>query len=285
MRQHQSILEYQSGRYLRLSLGLCALAIGAYVWHEPPTEGLSPYGGTWLGYTLGTVGAVLILWLMLLGVRKRRYGSSMGSLQGWTSAHVYLGASLVVIVSLHSAFEFGWNVHTLAYVLMLLVIASGIFGVYAYLHFPELMTKNLGDETLEAVLLKIADLDRKCRTIALDLPDEVNLVVMKASRAKARSAQISSSLRRQLAGEAVRCSTRDACDTLLRLGAKLTGEQAVLNGQLLTAMTRKSLLIDRMRRDLCLRARLRVWLFLHVPLSFALVAALIAHVVSVFYYW
>ena len=133
--------------------------------------------------------------------------------------------------------------------------------------------------------VKIADLDRKCRTIALDLPDEVNLVVMKASRAKARSAQIGSSLRRQLAGEAVRCPTRDACDALLRLGAKLTGEQAVLNGQLLTAMTRKSLLIDRMRRDLCLRARLRVWLLMHVPLSFALVAALIAHVVSVFYYW
>ena len=26
MRQHQSILEFQGGRYLRLSLGLCALA-------------------------------------------------------------------------------------------------------------------------------------------------------------------------------------------------------------------------------------------------------------------
>jgi hypothetical protein len=285
MRQHQSILEFQSGRYLRLSLGLCALAIGVYVWHEPPDVGLTPYGGTWLGYTLGTVGAVLILWLMLLGLRKRRYRSSMGSLQGWTSAHVYLGVSLLVIVSLHSALEFGWNVHTLAYLLMLLVIASGMFGVYAYLRFPELMTHNMGDETLETLLLKIVDLEHKCRAIALDLPDEVNLAVMKATRTKPRGRQIGGSLRRQLAGESVKCPTRDACDTLLRLGAKLTGEQAVLNGRLLTAMTRKSLLIDRIRRDLSLRARLRVWLFFHVPLSFALIAAVIAHVVSVFYYW
>jgi len=33
------------------------------------------------------------------------------------------------------------------------------------------------------------------------------------------------------------------------------------------------------------RALLEVWLYAHVPLAFALLAALIAHVVSVFYFW
>ena len=284
MRQHQSLLEYKHGRYLKLSLGLCAAAIGAYAWHDPSTVYLKPYGGTWLGYTLGTVGAVLILWLMLLGVRKRRYRSSTGSVQGWTSAHVYLGVSLIIIATLHSAFEFGWNVHTLAYALMLLVIVSGSYGVYAYLRYPELMTSNLGDDTLEAMVLKIADLDRKCRRLALDLPDEVNLIVMGASRATVRQAQVGCSFRQQLAGDAVRCPTRVACEELSRIGSKFSGEQAVLNGQLLTAMTRKSVIIDRVRRDLRFRALMRIWLFFHVPLSFALVAAVIAHVVAVFYY-
>jgi hypothetical protein len=50
-------------------------------------------------------------------------------------------------------------------------------------------------------------------------------------------------------------------------------------------MTRKSMLIDRIRRDLRFRALMRVWLVLHVPLSFALLAAVIAHIISVFYYW
>ena len=50
-------------------------------------------------------------------------------------------------------------------------------------------------------------------------------------------------------------------------------------------MTRKSALIDRVRRHLRYRALLEVWLYGHVPLSFALLAALIAHVVSVFYFW
>jgi hypothetical protein len=43
------------------------LAIGAYVWHELPTVYLKPYGGTWLGNSLGTVGVVLTVWLLLLG--------------------------------------------------------------------------------------------------------------------------------------------------------------------------------------------------------------------------
>ncbi len=285
MRQHQSILEYKNGRYLKLALALCALAIGAYVWHEPPTVYLKPYGGTWLGYILGTVGAVLILWLMLLGVRKRRYRSGTGSLQGWTSAHVYIGTSLLVIVTLHCAFEFGWNVHTAAYVLMVLVIVSGFFGVYAYLHYPALMTANLGEEQVETVVLKIADLDRKCRRMALDLSDEVNAIVMKSSRASLREPRIRTSFRRRLAGDAVRCPTRDAGAALTRVGAKFTGDQAKLNQQLLTAMTQKSVMIDQLRRDRRFRAILEIWLVVHVPLSFALLAALIAHVVSVFYYW
>ena len=55
--------------------------------------------------------------------------------------------------------------------------------------------------------------------------------------------------------------------------------------QLLTEMTRKRGLTDRIRNDLRYRALLQLWLYFHVPLSFALLAALIAHVVSVFYYW
>ena len=93
-------------------------SIAAYIWHRPP---LAPNGGTSLGLALGTVAALLIVWLMLFGLRKRDYRSRLGTLRGWLSAHVYLGASLIVIGTLHTGFEFGWNVHTLADVFMLSV--------------------------------------------------------------------------------------------------------------------------------------------------------------------
>jgi hypothetical protein len=218
-------------------------------------------------------------------VRKRRYRTSIGTLQGWTSSHVYLGATLLVIVSLHSGLEFGWNVHTLAYALMVLVIASGVFGVYTYLHYPALITANLAGDTLEATLLKIADIDRRSRRLALDLPDAANAIVLGATRATARQAQFAGSLRRRLRGDRVDCPTRAACKALMALGAGYSGPQASVNGQLVSALTRKSTLVDRVRRDLRYRALMEVWLYTHVPLSFALLAALIAHVVSVFYFW
>lgn len=285
MHQNQSLLAFKRARYLKIALGLCALALGLYIWHQPPLVYIKPYGGTWLGYTLGTVAAILIVWLMLLGVRKRRYRSNMGSVQGWTSAHVYMGTSLIIIATLHSAFEFGWNIHTLAYALMVVVIVSGFFGVYAYLRYPELMTSNLAGEPLETLLLKIADLDRKCRRLALDLPDEINAIVIKATRASPRELGVGNSLRRQIIAINAYCPARAACDALMRVGGKLSHEQARINGQLLSEMTRKSALTDRVRRGLRFQALLRIWLYVHVPLSFALLAALIAHVISVFYYW
>ena len=147
------------------------------------------------------------------------------------------------------------------------------------------MTANLGEEQVETKMQNIADLDRKCRRMALDLSDEVNAIVMKASRAGLREPRIRTSFRRRLAGEKVRCPTRDACAALTRAGAKFTGEQARLDQQLLTAMTQKSVMLDQLRRDRRYRAILEIWLVAHVLLSFALLAALIAHVVSVFYYW
>ena len=286
MRQHQSILEFKHGRYFKVALLLCVVAIGVYCWHEPPAAYLKPYGGTWLGYTLGTIGAVLILWLMLLGVRKRSYQSNLGSVQGWTSAHVYLGASLIVVASLHCAFEFGWNIHTLAYVLMMLVIASGFFGIYAYLRYPEHMTANLAGETLETMLLKVADLESKCKRIALELPDEVNALVMNASRRAAEKFALQGSFRRQLAGVDPKHPMRVARDNLLKSSTlKLSAAQTKAQEQLVGEMSRIVTLTDRVRRDLKFRALMQVWLYFHVPLSFALLAALTAHIISVFYFW
>jgi hypothetical protein len=50
-------------------------------------------------------------------------------------------------------------------------------------------------------------------------------------------------------------------------------------------LERKAAALGRIRRHLRIRALLEIWLFVHVPITFALIAALIAHIVSVFFYW
>lgn len=280
MRLHQSILAFKRGRYLKLALLVCAASIAAYAWHDPSSVYLKPYGGTALGYTLGSIGAALIVWLLLLGLRKRSYASTLGSVQGWTSAHAYLGTSLLLVVTLHSGFEFGWNIHTLAYALMVAVILSGLACLFAYLRFPRFMTENLGDQTLQSLALKIADIDRNCRKLSLELPDAAAAAVERPT-----TMRIGGGLLRDLRAPYAPCPARAAAAELRALGPTLSEQQALINQQLVSELTRKSALLDRVRLDLRLQALLRLWLAVHVPLSFALLAALIAHVVSVFYYW
>jgi len=280
MRFHQSILSFENGRYRKVALVLSAASIAIYVWYEPPLPHPKAYGGTWVGYLLGIAAALLILWLLVLGVRKRAYRSTLGTVQGWTSAHVYLGLTVLLLATLHCAFEFGWNIHTYAYALLVTVVVSGITGVYAYLKCPKLLTKNLGEDTLHTLALKIADLDDQCSQLALHLPERINLAVRHARRAR-----IGGNFARRIAGNALPCPTRTAAEALRRFGKDLHGEQAALHQQLMLAVTRKSALLDRARRDLRLHALLQAWLYVHVPLSFALLAALIAHIVAVLYFW
>ncbi|MBL0140826.1 MAG: hypothetical protein IPP91_01875 [Betaproteobacteria bacterium] len=276
--RHQSILEYARFRWFKAALWLSLVAGAAYVWHDPP---LKPYGGTWLGYTLGTLGALLILWLLWYGVRKRSYASRAGTVQGWLSAHIYLGTALVVVATLHTGFELGWNVHTLAYVLTVATVASGFYGVYIYLSVPGLMTANRGEETLDAMLLKVADLDREIRDRALSLPDQILRVV----NASIDGTRMGGSFLRIVSGRDLTCPTAAAVRDLPDIGKRLTGDVAKLNHEVYSLLLQKNEILERARRDLRFKARLDLWLYLHVPLAIALLAALATHVASVFLYW
>src|SRR6476469_7763616 len=136
---HESFLRHKQFLWLKIALLICLLAILAYGIADVQPR---PNGGSWYGYTLGTIGALLILWLTMLGLRKRAMTSGGWSLKAWTSAHVYLGLALVVIATLHTGFQFGWNVHTLAYTLMMLVILSGVWGIYMYAALPKMLSDN-----------------------------------------------------------------------------------------------------------------------------------------------
>ncbi len=276
--RHRSLLAYANYRYLKVAAVVVVVSVAAYALDHPPT---GRYGGTWLGYVLGTLGAVLIGWLAWFGARKRQYRSTAGTLQGWLSAHVYLGATLIVIATLHAAFQVGWNVHTLAYVLMLAVILSGFYGVWAYIKYPTKITDVLGDDTQESLLLKISDLDRQMRALALSLPDAVNRFVL----ASAQGTRIGGAWRAQLAGRDPDCPTAAAVVGLQTIGKTLRGNDARTNQQLYALMVRKQELVGRARQAVAVKARLDVWLYVHVPLTVALLAALVAHIVSVFFYW
>lgn len=275
--KQRTLLSFRSYRYLKVALALALLSLVAYIAHEPP---LGANGGTALGYTLGTIGALLIVWLTAYGLRKRSYGSTLGTLKGWLSAHVYLGAALIVVATLHTGFEFGWNVHTLAYVLTLAVVASGFWGLYFYLRNPSRMNAALQGETLEQHLLAITAIDNDCRGIAMNHLDHVNKPLVESL-----DNPLFTGFWQQFRGSNPRCRTA-ALASLLGSGiADMTEAQARLNAELYRLQLQKLGRLNRLRSYLRYKAWLDIWLLLHIPLAIGLLAALSAHVVSVFYFW
>lgn len=306
---HSGFLHHRRHRWAKISFALCLGSIVAYGWHQPPS---APNGGTWLGYTLGTIGALLIVWLAWLGVRKRRYASNLGSVKGWTSAHVYLGLSLIVVATLHCGFQFGANIHTAAYVLMLLVIGSGLWGIVAYSQLPQRVTRLRDGGTREAWIAELFDLNEQSIRLADALGPDVHRRVV----ASAEKIRIGGGLFAQLARRRVKPAGQEGTLEAL-LGSRLQAAKqkaavfdpnnsrqstvAFMAGQMvatdrdaetvkriqqvLDLVARRNALAQRINDDIRLHTQMQLWLLVHVPLTFALIAALIAHVVSVFYYW
>jgi len=270
---NDNILSHDRVRYLRWASVLMA---GSIVWYALDEPRFGPGGGTVLGYTLGSIAALLIVWLLLYGIRKRSYMGGIGTVRGWLSAHVYLGIALLVVATLHTGFQFGINVHTLAYGLMVAVIASGVWGVAVYLRNPGLMSDLLDGRTLEQHAAALSELDGQAKALAVRIaPRFLELAESSAASPIAHPGW------RRLFRKVKGCGTTAA---VASLQADMRASERDVR-DLFALQFRRLQQLKRIRAYLRLRAWTEVWLLVHVPLSIALLAALLGHILAVFTYW
>lgn len=88
---------------------------------------------TGLGYALGIIGSLMMLALLLYPLRKnwKRLHQS-GSVRTWFTVHMLLGVLGPTLIVVHSNFSLKSTNATVAMTIMLLVVASGLFGRYIY---------------------------------------------------------------------------------------------------------------------------------------------------------
>jgi len=273
-RQHEGFLRYAGFRWAKISGALGLLVIVSYALIDVTPR---HNGGSWYGYTLGTIGALLILWLTALGYRKRKMTSDYWSLKAWTSAHVYLGLSLIVIGTWHTGFQLGWNVHTLAWALMMLVILSGLYGVVVYATLPQALSNNRDQMTQMQMLEAIRAFDRQLHSAAQPLSPADTAPVL----ASLDENPFAGGIGARLSGRYPRCATAAALTAL----AASHGSAPEAREKVVGLLRQKQAALARLRAHLRIRALLEIWLYVHVPLTFALIAALSAHIISVFFYW
>ncbi len=256
---------------------LSLIAVMLYIADPAPRAS----GGTAFGYASGTLAAGMMIWLTMLGVRKRAMTRGRWSLKNWTSAHVWLGLSLIVIVTLHAAFDFGWNLHSLAYALMMVVILSGLLGVAMYAVIPARLSANRGEATEAQMLESLRSIDRQLDDAAQPIERDGAAWVL----ASIDDDPFAGGLWNRLSGQYPRCRT-EAAQAAIR---RRTGDQPDTGDNPLervdALLEKKQALLARMRRHMRLKALLEIWLYVHVPMTFAALAAVTAHIVAVFFFW
>ena len=278
-----SFLAYRRFLYLKLSLLLVLSALVVYTFWFPADH----RGDSVMGYVLGTLSAALMVWLTWFGRRKRRYGTARIPLADWLSAHVYLGGvALPLLAALHCGFHFGWNVHALAYVLMLVCILSGIIGVGIYAAVPAAMTRDRADGKVSELLGRITQIDNECRSLAVggNLPDAFLREVSAALDASTRKKYVSERTIPLLLSSDPSGIVAAAIIRIREAARREANEPLDVVNNLLERLQRKRVLLRQAHRELRAKLWLRLWLSAHVPLAFAALSTLAVHIFVVFYF-
>ena len=151
------------------SLVILVVAIGVYAGAAAGSPGGSRGGGA-AGLTFGVAGFGFMIFAALLGARKRVPTWRLGRAQAWMRGHLWLGALSLPMILFHGGFHFGGTLTSVLMWLLILTVASGLFGAALQHYLPRVMTANVKLETIydeiESVRkLLIEEADRAVETM------------------------------------------------------------------------------------------------------------------------
>lgn len=106
-------------------------------------------GGSAGGIVFGSVGSALMLFAGLLGARKRVPTWRIGRGTTWMRGHLWLGLLSFPLILFHSGFRFGGGSLTRTLmILFVVVIVSGVAGAVIQEFIPRMMTRTVPMETI-----------------------------------------------------------------------------------------------------------------------------------------
>lgn len=88
----------------------------------------------------------------------------------------------------------------------------------------------------------------------------------------------------RLTGSYKKCATSKALEEFSDLNAAKK-DQLGPEAKVISLLQKRAVQLSQIRKHMRVKALLEIWLLIHVPATAALIATLIAHVISVFYYW
>jgi hypothetical protein len=107
-----------------------------------------PRGGSAIGLLFGVAGFAFMLFAALLGARKRVPTWRLGRAQAWMRGHLWLGFLALPMILFHGGFHFGGTLTQVLMWLLIVTVASGLFGAALQHYLPQRMTADVPLETI-----------------------------------------------------------------------------------------------------------------------------------------
>lgn len=135
------------------------LAYAIYALNAPA----GPRGGSPMGLIFGSAGFAFMIFAALLGARKRVPTWRLGRAQAWMRGHLWLGLLSLPLILFHGGFHFGGTLTRVLMWLLIITVASGLYGAALQNYLPRVMTS---DVPLETIYGEIANVRKALRNEA-----------------------------------------------------------------------------------------------------------------------
>lgn len=258
---------------------LLAFLAAAGLYGSAVLRGEPRHGGSPLGIGLGIASLILIVLLLLFGWRKRAYKSNFGTLDGWLQAHLYFGILALPLVLLHAAFLFRDTLATAAFVVLALVVGTGLVGSLLYRVLPHRLTAVENKVSLAEVSEQLNGLRETMAQLAGGRSAAFQQIYEKIDR----HANPPSFASWRLLFGAGRAPEGEEARWRSLLSVVAEEEREPLRHLLVLARQQREL-HHRLRLQLRYRNWLVAWLLIHVPLSLLLLLLSLIHAAVAFYY-
>jgi hypothetical protein len=291
-------IDHTHKSWLIASLGIFGISILLYGIYRVPQSGGS-MGGTALGMDFGVFGFGFMIFAALLGARKKVPVWRVGRAQTWMRGHLWLGLLSLPLIVLHSGFRYGHGLTAVLMTLLIIVVASGVFGAALQHYMPRVMTREV---TMETIYEEIGHVQVQLLEEAEEL---VKLATAEAAKAAAAGAADSAMTATVTVIEDQGSPLRNFYEQEMKpylekpgarghaLSNEAKARSAFVQLRTLVPAALHSTLDDlenicEEERQLTLQSQLHLWLhgwlLLHIPLSLALILLGAVHAVMALLY-
>src|SRR5438445_13102136 len=126
----------------------------AYAWSDPR-------GGSAIGLLFGVMGFGFMIFAAALGVRKRVPAWRIGRAKSWMRGHLWLGLLALPLILFHGGFHVGGTLTQILMWLLIVTVASGVYGALLQNSIPKKMTADIPLETIYDVISHVRGLLRE----------------------------------------------------------------------------------------------------------------------------